>query len=66
MALGAGCFGIKVCKDAMKLTSMIIAAFGHRRNSVCEGEMFIKNKAEFVSILVYILVKSCIFFESLF
>jgi len=43
---GGGCFGIEVWTDTAKLTDMVIARLGDRRDLVGKSEVFIKYEAE--------------------
>ena len=46
---GAHCGGIKVRTDTMKLSNMVLASFGDRRNLVRKGKIFIKDEAKVAS-----------------
>jgi len=46
---GGGCFGIEVWTDTAKLTNILIARFGDRRDLVRKSEAFIVYEAEFSS-----------------
>jgi len=43
---GGGCFGMEVWTDTVKLTDMVIARFGDRRDLVRKGEVLIEYEAE--------------------
>ena len=42
---GGSCFGIEVLTDTAKLTNMVLARFGERRDLVRKGEVFIEYEA---------------------
>jgi len=46
---GASCAGIKVRRDTMKLSDMVIASFRDGRNLIREGKMFIKDESKVAS-----------------